>query len=77
VQIGGKGTINLPAGSSFDCFSSSSLSGSGESRSMESAIASASRASASAVLAGSSVVDLRAVEVFPPDPLVSRSIYQG
>jgi len=44
---------------------------------MESAIASASRASASAVLAGSSVVDLRAVEVFPPDPLVSRSIYQG
>ena len=74
--------MGLPVGiSSYHLSPSSFASGVGESHSMEFAISSASRASALAVLAGSSVEGLGAVEVLPPDPLVSRStllhMYQG
>jgi len=67
VEIEGEGITNLLVGTSSDYLCASSISGFGESRSMEFAISSAARASASVALVGSSLEGLRAVEVLPPD----------
>ena len=73
MEIGGEGITNLPVGKSSDYLCSSSVSGIGESHSMEIAISSAARASGLAVLIGSSLEGLGAMEVLPPDPPDPRS----